>query len=256
MKSFFAFIKKECMELIRTGRLLITVALFALLGIMNPAIAKLTPWLLEILSESLAESGMTVTDVKISAMDSWVQFFKNMPIGLIAFVLLHGSVFTKEYISGTLLLSLTKGLERFKVALSKALLLSAVWTFCYWLCFAITYLYNSYFWDNSVAQNLVISVVAWWLFGLFITSLITLFSTLSATSTGVFLGTGGSVLLSYSLGLLPELGRYLPTMLMNGTTLIYGATEAREYSAAIAVTIILTLICFAVSIPIFNKKQL
>ena len=79
MKSLFAFIKKECMEQLRSGRLWITLTLFVLLGIMNPAVAKLTPWLLEVMADALAESGMIVTDVKVSAMDSWVQFFKNMP---------------------------------------------------------------------------------------------------------------------------------------------------------------------------------
>ena len=86
MKSLHAFIKKETMEQFRSGRLMILGILFVLLGVMNPAVAKITPWLLEILADSLAESGMTVTPVTVSAMDSWVQFFKNMPLGLIATV--------------------------------------------------------------------------------------------------------------------------------------------------------------------------
>ena len=109
MRSLIVFMKKEIMEQIRSGRLMILGILFVLFGIMNPAIAKLTPWLLETMADSLAESGMIITDVKVSALDSWVQFFKNMPMGLIAFVLLESSIFTKEYTSGTLVLSLTKG---------------------------------------------------------------------------------------------------------------------------------------------------
>lgn len=35
--------KKEWMEQVRSGRLLILVIIFILLGIMNPAVAKLTP---------------------------------------------------------------------------------------------------------------------------------------------------------------------------------------------------------------------
>ena len=126
MKSLLAFIKKEAMEQFRSGRLMILGILFVLLGVMNPAVAKITPWLLEILADSLAESGMTVTPVTVSAMDSWVQFFKNMPLGLIVFVLLQSSLFTKEYQSGTLVLSLTKGLERFKVVVSKTVVLTVL----------------------------------------------------------------------------------------------------------------------------------
>ncbi len=256
MKSLFAFIKKECMEQLRSGRLWITLALFVLLGIMNPAVAKLTPWMLEMMADSLAESGMIVTDVKVSAMDSWVQFFKNMPIGLIAFVLLQGAIFTGEYSSGTLVLSLTKGLERFKVIISKTGVLCAIWTVGYWLCFGTTYLYNSYFWDNSVAENLFLSVVCFWLFGVFVISLMTLFSTISTSNTGVLLGTGAIVLVSYIVGLLPKVNKYLPTRLMDGNALIYGMAQSREYIAAIIVTGIAIILCFAVSIPIFNKKHL
>ena len=48
-----AFMKKEWMEWSRTGRLLVLVLVFAVLGILNPALARLTPWMMEILSESL-----------------------------------------------------------------------------------------------------------------------------------------------------------------------------------------------------------
>ena len=256
MKSLFAFIKKECMEQLRSGRLWITLALFVLLGIMNPAVAKLTPWLFEVFADSFAESGMIVTDVKVSAMDSWVQYYKNLPIGLIAFVLLQGTIFTKEYNSGTLVLSLTKGLERFKVVISKASVLCAIWSLVYWLCFGITYLYNLYFWNNSIAQNLLLSVVCWWLFGVFVISLMTLFSTISTSNTGVLLGTGAIVLVSYIVGWLPKANEYLPTKLMDGNSLIYGMVQQKEYAVAIIVTVLATIICFAVSIPIFNKKHL
>ena len=256
MKATVAFVKKEWLEQLRSGRLLITLALFVLLGIMNPAIAKLTPWLLEMMADSLAQSGMTVTDVPVSAMDSWVQFFKNLPIGLIAFVLLQGAIFTKEYSSGTLVLSLTKGLERFKVVVAKAGILTAIWSFGYWLCFGITYLYNSYFWDNQVARNLIFSVVCWWLFCVFVISLMILFSTLTRSNTGVLIGTGAIVLISYVVGLLPKVNEYLPTRLMDGHSLIYGVAEAKAYTAAIMITVIASLVCFAVSVPTFNRKQL
>lgn len=72
MKSLLAFMKKEWMEQVRSGRLLILVIIFILLGIMNPAVAKLTPWLLEMMADSLEASGMTVTAVMpLSAEMCW-----------------------------------------------------------------------------------------------------------------------------------------------------------------------------------------
>lgn len=256
MKTLFAFTKKELMEQLRSGRAMILLILFLLLGVMNPAVAKLTPWILDIFADSLAQSGMTVTNITVSAMDSWVQFFKNIPMGLIAFVLLQSSIFTKEYSGRTLIMSLTKGLERFKVVVAKAIVLNVLWTVCCWLCFAVTYGYNAYFWDNSIAQSLLPSAACWWLFGIWVVSMMILFSTVSNTNTGVLLGVGGAVLASYLVGLLPKIDKYLPTKLAGGYSLIYGIEEVGGYVAAIVITTAVSLICFAVSIPVFNKKQL
>ena len=178
MNALLALIKKEIKEHIRSGRLIILGIVFVLFGIMNPAIAKMTPWLYEMLADSVAQSGMLVTAITVSAMESWVQFFKNMPMALIVFILLESSIFTREYQTGTLILSLTKGLERHKVVVSKTIVLVAFWTICYWVCFGITCVYNAYFWDNSVAHNMMFSAVCWWLFGLWNISLMILFSTL------------------------------------------------------------------------------
>lgn len=256
MRSLIAFMKKEMTEQIRSSRLLVLGILFVLFGIMNPAVAKLTPWLLEMMADSLAESGMTITQVTVTAMDSWVQFFKNMPMALIAFVLLESSIFTKEYQTGTLLLSLTKGLSRYKVVVAKTAVLTVLWTVCYWLCFGITYGYNAYFWDNSVAQNLVFSVICWWVFGLWVVSLAVFFSTVSSSNTGVLLGVGGVVLASYLLAMIPKISKYLPTLLTDGNSLIYGAAEAEKYTVALILVAVTGIACLVGSLAVFNKKQL
>ena len=256
MRSLLAFTKKELTEQARTGKLLFLGILFVLFGIMNPAVAKLTPWLMEQMADSLADIGMNVTEVTVTAMDSWVQFFKNIPMALIAFVLLESSIFTKEYRSGTLILSLTKGLARYKVVVAKTAVLTLLWTAGYWLCYGITHAYNAYFWDNAVAQSLAFSAVAWWVFGLWVIALTVLFSTLSTANTGVLVGTGGVVLASSLEGMIPKLTKYLPTMLTDGNSLIYGAKNPEDYTAALIVACVTAATSFAVSLTVFNKKQL
>ena len=88
MKSLLALMRKEYMEATRTGKIMIIILLFVLFGIMSPAVAKLTPWMMKMLSDSMAESGLIVTNVQVDALTSWTQFFKNIPIALIAFVYL------------------------------------------------------------------------------------------------------------------------------------------------------------------------
>ena len=256
MRSFLAFTKKEFTEQLRTGKVLLLGILFTLFGIMNPATAKLTPWLMEQLSDTLAESGMTITSVTVTALDSWMQFFKNISTALIAFVLLESSIFTREYRSGTLILSLTKGLSRYKVVLSKALTLMTMWTASYWLYFGVTYAYTVYYWDNSVAKNLALSVVLWWVFGLFIVSLVVWFSTLLDTNTGVLVGTGGVALVLSLCSMIPKAAKYLPTLLTDGNSLVYGLKEPHEYMASLIITAAMTLVLLVSSLTIFNKKQL
>ena len=256
MKRFLAFTKKELLEQQHSGKLLFLGILFILFGIMNPAVAKLTPWLLEVMADSLAQSGMTVTQVTVSAMDSWVQFFKNIPMALIAFILLEGSIFTTEYRSGTLVLSLTKGLPRYQVVLSKAAVLTALWTAGYWMCFGITYGYNAYFWDNNIARNLLFSVVCWWMLGMWVVCLTVFFSTVSNANTGVFLGTGGAVLVCYLLGLFPKVGKFMPTLLCDGNSLIYGLKESKDYIVALVIAGIMCIGCLTTAVALFNRKQL
>ena len=256
MRQLSAFFKKELLEQIRTGKLLILGILFVAFGVMNPAVAKLTPFIMEAFAETLENSGMIITEVTVTAMDSWVQFFKNIPMALIAFVLLEGGIFTSEYQSGTLVLTLTKGLARYKVPVSKAAMLLMLWSLGYWLCFGITYGYNAYYWDNSVAQNLFGSVLLWWIFGIFVISLLVMFSALLAGLGSVLLGVGGTVVASYLIGALPKIGKLLPTFLTDGTSLIYGKSSFDEYLVALAVTLVFTFAALAVSFAAFNKKKI
>ena len=256
MKPLLAFIKKEYLEAARTGKITILALLSVLFGIMNPAIAKMTPWIMEMLSDTLAEDGLIFTDIQVDALTSWTQFFKNLPVALIAFVLIFSDIFTKEYKSGTLLLVLTKGLSRYKVVLAKTALLLSLWTVGYGIYFAITYGYNAYFWDNGIANNLFFSVAIWWLFCAWVICLIVLFSSLLQNNTGVALCIGGTVLLAYLLSVIPKVKAYSPIALMNTNSLLIGEAEIDAYIKAIVVAVSLCIVCVAVSIPILNKRQL
>ncbi|MBQ1991835.1 MAG: ABC transporter permease subunit [Clostridia bacterium] len=256
MRALVSFMKKEWLYQLRSSKLVSIGIIFVMLGMLSPAIAKLTPDLLELLTETQGSSSMTITVGEVTALDSWMQFFKNIPMGLIAFILIESSIFTKEYESGTLVLALTKGLDRYKVVLSKAVTMIFLWTVGYFVCFGITYVYSAYFWDNSIVENLMFSVVIWWLFGLLAISLSVLFSTLSKNNIGVLIGTGGVILASYFVGMFPKVDKLMPTMLMDGNSLVFGLKECGDYTTAIAITVAICIISLVVSIPVFNKKYI
>ena len=256
MKSLKAFMKKEWMDFVRSGRLMILLVVFLLLGIMNPAVAKLTPWLMGMMAESMEQSGLLVTEVTVDAMTSWTQFFKNIPMGLIVFVLLNGNLFTKEYSKGTLVLVLTKGLNRYKVIVAKTVILLLSWSVCYWMCFGVTYAYNAYFWDNSVAHYLLETVLFYYVVGVFTVALMVLFSVVFSNATGVLLGTGGVFAVCYIVSMVPKAAEFLPTKLMGTTGLLAGTEKVADYREALIVTIVITLLACVASVPILNKKKL
>ena len=254
MRAFVAFLKKEFLEAFRSGRLLILGVLFICFGIMNPAIAKLTPWMLEIMSEELADSGMTVTAVTVDAITSWVQFFKNIPMALIVFVIMHSSSFTREYTSGTLTLIVTKGLARYKILLAKAAVMLLLWTAGYFLCFGVTYAYNAYFWDNSIAIGLVPAVLCWWIFGVWVICLLTLFSIIFDSSSAVLVATGGVAVISYIWSLIPHVGDYSPAVLMSVSVPYGGDWDAFIKSGC--VTLVMAVGFTVAAVPLLNKKSL
>ncbi len=53
-----------------------------------------------------------IGEVTADASASRMQFFKSIPMTLIIYILVTGSMFTREYQSGTPILVLTKGLRR------------------------------------------------------------------------------------------------------------------------------------------------
>lgn len=256
MKVLIALINKEWLEHVRSGRITVITILFILLGIMNPAIAKLTPWMMELMSKELAETGLIVAEVSVDALTAWNQFLKNFPMGLLAFILLYSAAFTKEYQTGSLILVLTKGVSRCQVITAKVFTLFLLWTLCYWLSFLITYGYAAYFWDNGIIYHLLEASLFLWLFGIWAISLLTLFSSMLSNNAGVLLGTAAAMLICYTTGLFPKTKPYTPTFLLSTAPLLSDLTQPDNYARAAAVTAVLSALCIGISIPIMNKREI
>ncbi|MGN0395291.1 MAG: ABC transporter permease subunit [Coprococcus sp.] len=256
MRGFSAFFKKEWLEWVRTGRVTVLVIIFCLFGIMNPAIAKVTPWLMEMMSESLENTGLTVTAVTVDAMTSWAQFYKNIPMALIVFLIMVSSIFTSEYQKGTLIQVVTKGVPRHSIVFAKLLVIMTMWCICYWICFGITYAYNAYFWDNSIADNIIPAAVIIWLFGIFMLACIVFFSAIADSSTNVMLMTGAVFVICYIFNFLPEAEKYSPVYLLNSMNLMTGAGKPGDFLAAILITSASCVILNIFSFVFFDRKKL
>lgn len=256
MKQLLAFTKKEFMEMKRTGKLMILLIIFVVFGIMSPAMAKLTPWLFDMMSESMEEQGIIVSNVEVNALSSWTQYYKNIFMELVVLVVVFSGILTNELQKGTLINMITKGLARWKVMAAKTIMMVCVWSLAFWGCFGITYGYTTYLWDNSIANHLFFGSFCIYMLGILMIALIFFGSAFSSSSTGVILVTGGVVAISYILSIVPKLADYMPTKLLGTGSLTDGSLAPADFRNALIVTIVLCIVFYGVAIVRFNKKRL
>lgn len=254
MRTAVAFLKKEWMEYYRSGKLIITVVIFALFGLMNPAIAKLTPFMMEQLA-SMEDTGMTITVTTVDASMSWMQFYKNIPMALVVMLLLFGGILTNELQKGTLIPVLTKGLSRWKVLFTKSISLILIWTSGYWLCYGITYFYSDYYWDNSIMSNLFFTAFCYWLFGTMIMALMTLLSSITKSFGGVVLGVGILYFAMSLLSMIPRIASYLPIYLTSTSGLLAGGNTG-DYVTSIIIALVITIGAVIAGCVVFNKREI
>lgn len=240
MRSFLAFTKKELMESTRTYKLFVLLTVFVIFGFMNPIMAKVMP---ELLNEFLPDS-ITITLEEPKALDSWMQFFKNVSqTGMIVMVIIFSGIMANEISKGTLTIMLTKGLQRKAVILSKFAAGVMQWTLAYVLCFLITYLYTSYFWTAHDISNLGLAVISLWVFGVQLVALTIFGGLLFKNTYGALLLTGGVVVIFTMLSVFPKIRPFNPmTLVSESVPLITGEFLARDMVSAMVVTIVLAIV--------------
>lgn len=256
MRQLTLLLKKELLELVRTKKAMVLLIVFGIFGIMNPALAKLTPWMLSLMGQSLAEQGITFGAISVDALTAWTQYFKNLMMEYILILAMFSGIFAQEYQSGTLINLLTKGVSRGKVALSKLLAVLIAWTVCYWLTFLITLGYTAYFWDNALPSGIWLAAICAYMMGVWLLSLELAFA--SGLSSGMYalLLTGGVYALFFALGMLPALTRFLPSHLADGLGLLTGDMQPKDILPALWVSFALTAAQSALCVAGIRRKQL
>ena len=254
MKSYLAFTNKEFCEAIRTYKLLIMGAVFLLLGMLNPITAKITPQLLK----SFMPEGMLITIAEPTALDSWAQFFKNVPqMGLIVLVIVYSGIMANEFSRGTLINMLTKGLSRSVVILSKFTMAVSLWTISYTLCFGVTYAYTAYFWKGDMVSNILLSVFCLWLFGILLLACVILGGVLFKSSYGCLLFTGGFVVALLLINIIPKVQEYNPIILSSSNmALLTNEMSVSDFTLPIVICFVAAAGFVILAIALFNKKQL
>ncbi len=254
MNAFIAMTRKEFMESLRTYRLVIFLAVFGLFGMMSPLLAKLTPELLK----SLGDAGMTITMADPTAMDAWVQFFKNVgQMGMLVLVIVFCGIMAGEFTRGTLVNLLTKGMKRRTVVLAKFLTASVLWAASYLLCVALCYVYTVYLWPVNELSHAGWAFLAPWLFGELMIALLIFGGVLFRSISGALCSCGGVVIGLGLVSIVPSVQKYNPIILAGDTlNLLNGQKGLAEYVPALVICAAAVIALVMASIAVFSKKQL
>lgn len=253
MRAYCAFFKKEWLEYLRTYKLIILGAVFLLLGIMNPLSAKFLPELLN----TMIPEGMSVTLAPPAAIDSYLQFFKNVSqIGLIVLVIVFSGMLSGEMQKGTLVQLLTKGLSRSTVLLAKFTCSALLWSVSYVLCFGVTYGYTVYLFPGDSVQNLPLAAFCLWLFGILLLGANLFGGVLFKSNYGCLLFTAGFAGTLFLFNIFPDVQEYSPAALTaNNTLLLTGAASASDFTVPVLIGAGITLLFIAAAVFLFRKKQ-
>ena len=256
MRQLTLLLKKELLELIRSKRALVLLIVFGVFGMQNPALAKLTPWMISLMGDSLAKQGITFGAISVTSITAWTQYFKNLLMEYILILAMCSGIFAQEYQSGTLFNLLTKGVSRAKVAGSKLLTVLLSWSVCYWLAFGISLGYTAYFWENALPSGIWLAAISAYVLGVWFLTLEMAFA--SALSSGMYalLLTGGVFAACYALGMLPALSRFLPPRLSEGLALLTGGMKPPDFLPALWIALALSAAQSALCMVGIRRKQL
>lgn len=245
---FKAFTHKELLEIHRNYKLYIILLVFITFGFSNPIFAKLTP-------ELLKTTGFEISIPDPTAIDSWVQFFKNITTLLVLYIILFSSSLPAELNNNSLINLVTKGLPRPIVIIAKFTVISMLWFISYYICFAITYLYTPLLLAGQLSNILVASIFPA-LFGILMISLSLFGAVISKHTIGAIIipliGYIGMSLLS----IVNSVTQYIPSLLLSSLTIITGENTVNYFVPATVVTVLLTIVLMIATVNIFNRQQL
>ncbi|REB08514.1 ABC transporter permease [Sporosarcina sp. BI001-red] len=254
MSSWLGFLKKEWTESVKSYKLLLTLLIFSVLGVMNPFIVKITPTLMK----NFMPEGTVLNLPDPTAIDSWLQFYKNFPqMGLFIFILLFSTMMSKELEKGTLVILLTKGLRRSTVITAKFAMGFTYWTLAFLLTFIITYSYTAFYWDQSIVQHVFLAAGCVYVFGLLLFTITLWGNTYFASAYGGLLVTVVAVIALFIVAIFPESASWNPLQLLTAPPhMLTGEVALVEMRTPFIIAIGTLFIFLLGTIFHFNKKRL
>jgi ABC-2 type transport system permease protein len=254
---FLAATSKELLQQVRTRRLLVVVAVFAIMGLMSPALARFTPELLGTIEEAKQFADLIPDPV---AADAMTQYIKNITqFGFVLAVLLGMGAVAGEKERGTAAMIMSKPMSRWAFVTSKFAAQAAVYCLSFGVAAAGGYLYTLLLFGpidlgNFLLINLLL--LAWLLPFVAVALLGSTLASTTGAAAGV--GFGGSVVLLLA-GSLPGVGALAPGGLIAWATQLSTGTSGDQVMAnggALVMSCVIVLMCLIAAVGVFEEQEL
>jgi ABC-2 type transport system permease protein len=253
MSGLAPLLRKELLEQWRTMRLPIVAAVFLLVGLASPLLARFTPEILK----AVGGDQFSIVLPTPTAADAWAQLAKNLGQfgALVAVLLAMGSVATEKE-RGTAALILTKPAARDAFLLAKMVAIATTLGISTAIAGAGAWLYTLILFEPLPVAGFVAAMLLQWLALVAYAAVTFLGSTLTRSALAAAgLGVAAFIVLGI-LGIIPAIGPYLPTGLGDpARALALGLPGVDALGPAVA-SIVLVAALFAAAALAFRRQEL
>ncbi|MBN1137621.1 MAG: ABC transporter permease subunit [Anaerolineae bacterium] len=251
--TFYASLRKELLELVRTHRLLVMAVILIFFGLASPLIAKLTPEMMRLIPGGEDFVSLIPTP---TINDAIAQHVKNLSLFglLLAYLMTMGAV-AQEKERGTAVLMLVKPLPRGTFLLAKFVALALASLGCLTLSGLGGYYYAMLLFSAPDLSAWVVLNLMLWLYMLVYVAL-TLLASAIAKSQAAAAGLGiGAIVVLGALPSIPGLGKYLPGQLVTWGTALFADPSARSWPA-LGVSLCLIAACLVAAWIILDRQEI
>lgn len=213
MNQLNILLKKDLMDLYRSKKILVLLIVFILFAILSPALAAITPDLINSLSKG---SDMVIKLPDPTYLDAYVQFFKNATqMCSFVLVIVYASLIVEERSKGTYATLINNNVKPSQFVLSKLITEILVFTIIYVISVIIFLTYTTFLFDKVFAPHYLIAFASYYFYIIFLIGIINFASALTKTTV---MSIAVSFMMTFGImifDLLPRISRYFPDYLIN-----------------------------------------
>jgi ABC-2 type transport system permease protein len=253
MTGFTLFLGKEVREQARTMRLVVVVAVFAIMGLVSPVVARYTREIVEAVGGG--QFGGMIPDPTVA--DSVIQLTKNVgQFGVVIAILLAMGAVATEKERGTAAFILTKPVSRTAFITAKAAAIGGLLAVAVAIAGVLAWVYTTILFEALPVAGYAAAIGLVWL-SLAVFAALTLLVSVVARSALVAGGIGlGLVFATGILSALPGVGAYMPTSLWSAADQVALGTVPDPFVGPVVVNALLAVGAVALAAAVFRRQEL